>query len=168
MVVIYSVFGIVKVGARDMLSYINFSKYRNEYIRLSDQSVIGEDLMSFIIADAYTSLRSQLLDKLAMNYDFNHLTKKFKILGELPPDAVILKVKKTIDDNSLFEDMYFFRYVVAKCYRNLSRLYGTFQYNLPGGVTINFDNLKSMGDDEIEKIETQIQSENTADWFLIY
>jgi hypothetical protein len=68
--------------------------------------------------------------------------------------------------DKLMEDELFFRYVVAKCKMQLSRVIGTFDFNLPGGIKINFDLIRSEGETALEKIEEEIKSEEGMDFFF--
>ena len=43
-----------------------------------------------------------------------------------------------------------------------------FEFNLPGGVSINADQIKSDGENELEKILDTIREENTPNWIFIY
>ena len=45
-------------------------------------------------------------------------------------------------------------------------LLGTFEYNLPGGVRVNYANIQSLGKEEKAEILAQINSENTPSWFM--
>jgi hypothetical protein len=56
--------------------------------------------------------------------------------------------------------------MLAKAKINLGRMLGVFQYNLPGGVSINFDSIKSDGKEELEAILKQIDDENTPSYFI--
>ena len=48
----------------------------------------------------------------------------------------------------------------------LSRVIGTFDFNLPGGIKINFDLIRSEGESALEKIEEEIKSEEGMDFFF--
>jgi hypothetical protein len=66
----------------------------------------------------------------------------------------------------LMRDELFFRYVVAKCKIQLSRILGTFNFNLPGNIQINYDLIRTEGQDEISKIEEEIKGEEGMDFFF--
>ena len=48
----------------------------------------------------------------------------------------------------------------------LSRILGTFAFNLPGGITVNFDLIRSEGQEELQKIEEEIKGEEGMDFFF--
>ncbi len=64
------------------------------------------------------------------------------------------------------KDEIFYRYVVARCKMQLSRILGTFDFTLPGNVKINYDLVRSEGQDELTKIEEEIKSEEGMDFFF--
>ena len=67
---------------------------------------------------------------------------------------------------SLYDAEVFIRYVLADAKINLGRTLQVFNYNLPGGVQINFDGIKQDGLDEMLAIKEDIDEENSPDWFL--
>ena len=82
--------------------------------------------------------------------------------------AVSKAVIHKIPDEDLYEDELFRRYCEAKAKINLGRILSIYEFNLPGGVRINFDGIKQDGHDEMTAILEQIDSENTPDWFFQY
>ncbi len=64
------------------------------------------------------------------------------------------------------KDEVFYRYVVAKAKIQLSRILGTFAFNLPGGITINYDLIRSEGQEEITKIEEEVKADEGMDFFF--
>lgn len=103
-----------------------------------------------------------------IRYDFNRRTKKLKILGRDPAKDVFFNTYVKIPDDKLYEDYYFFRYVTAKSKIALGRMLGFFNYNLMGGITVNANDIKAEGEAEVLKIEEEIKSEDSADYFMIW
>ena len=58
------------------------------------------------------------------------------------------------------------RYCFAKAKIQLGRTLQVFNYNLPGGITVNFDAIKQDGQAEMDLILAQITTESSPDWFL--
>jgi hypothetical protein len=71
-----------------------------------------------------------------------------------------------IPEESLYDDELFVRYVLAEAKINIGRLLGVFEYNLPGGVRINYSNIQTLGTTEKTEILQMIKDENTPSWFL--
>lgn len=71
-----------------------------------------------------------------------------------------------IPEESLYDDELFVRYVLAEAKINIGRLLGTFEYNLPGGVRVNYNNIQTIGQNERTEIIQMIKDENTPSYFL--
>jgi len=164
---VFSVYGVHKTDVRRFDVGKQFLQYSNNYINYGLMYNSQEDLMGFVIAESYDSLRQQLLIKKYMTYNYNELTNKFTVLGEIPGSDIILEVYKKLDDCSLFQDELFLRYVVAHCRKNIGVIMGFFTYTLPGNITVNSDLIQSMGQEEIDKIEEEVKTDEGTDWFMI-
>lgn len=105
----------------------------------------------------YADEARQILQEMH-GFSYNRLTKKLRFTGELPRYSCIFDVLCTIPDCDLFQDDLFFRYVVAQCLRQMSRILGTFTYSLPGNVSINYDQYSSWGETELQDIKDEIQN----------
>ena len=100
-----------------------------------------------------------------VRFDFNRRTLKLKILGRTPRRDLFIQTYVKIPDDKLFDDYYFYRYVTAKSKLSLARQLSFFDFNLMGGIKINVSDLRSEATDEIAKIEQEIDSQNTPDYF---
>jgi len=103
-----------------------------------------------------------------VSFDYNHNTKVVNILGRDPKTATCITAYAKIPDESLFDDWYFQQYMFAKGRISLGRALGTISFNLPGGIAINAGDIKSDGETELDKIIEKIQSDQVADWMMIY
>jgi len=103
-----------------------------------------------------------------IGYDYNHNTNKVTILGRDPGCNVCMTCYVKIPQEALFEDWTFQKYCCAQAKISLGRILGMFTYQLPGGVTINADSMKSEGQEELQQILESIDQENVPDWFLVY
>lgn len=126
----------------------------------------GEKLMMYVIHEKYYDMVKELVDD-RISYYYNRLTRRFSFKGEIPEKSCVLAVYNAIDDASLFTDEIFYRYVVAQCKRQLSRVMGTFQYQLPGNIEINYDLLREEGAEELENIKTEIKEDEGVDYFMV-
>lgn len=125
----------------------------------------SENLMYYVINEKFVDNSRQVLQQ-QISYSFNRLTHKFRFRGELPENAVIFDVYVKIPDCDLFQDEIFIRYCTAKAKVQLSRILGTFNYNLPGNISINFDLVRDEGQTEIDTINEEIKNDEGVDWFL--
>lgn len=103
-----------------------------------------------------------------VRYDHNANTHKLKILGRTPTKHLFIQTYVEIKEEDLFEDWFFVRYVTAQTKVALGRILGFFTYNLPGGVTVNSEMIKSEGEDELTELKESIDNENSPDWFMIF
>lgn len=157
---------ITRIGIMDRDFSINKILLGNAP-NISYTNVNGDSVLYYIITDYYFDFLHQLL-KVPITYDYNRLTRRLKILGHLPPDklGLILEVFKTIPDCKLFKDEIFFRYVLAYHKKVLGNILTFYDFNLPGDIKINANELKEEAKDEIEKIKEEIDKYSPPDFFF--
>lgn len=127
----------------------------------------GDELVMRTAYESYWDLsKSFFLERIA--YDFNHNTKKLYILGRDPKTDVFLQAYISIPEDKLFEDWTFQRYCAAQAKISLGRILTMFQYNLPGGISINGDDIKNDGKEELTELLQKIDDENSPNWFFIF
>lgn len=124
-----------------------------------------EALMYSTVYQYWIDLASHILFH-PISYNFNTNSKELVFLGEVPQNDVVLTVYEELPIGYLYKDEIFFRYVCAKAKTQLSRILGTFAFNLPGGITVNYDLLREEGQSALEKIEEEIKSDEGMDWFF--
>lgn len=125
----------------------------------------SENLMYYVINEMFIDNARQILQQ-QISYSYNRLTKKFRFGGELPKRAVVFQIYATIPDCALYSDEAFIRYCIAQAKVQLGRIMGTFNYNLPGNITINYDMIMSEGKEELEAIVTEIKEDEGTDFFF--
>jgi len=129
--------------------------------------IYSDNLVMRTVQYAYWDLsKAFFLDR--VSYDFNRNTHKLKINGRTPSKHLFIQTYVEIPEEDLFEDWLFLRYCVAQVKISLGRILGFFEYQLPGGITVNSSEIKSEGQEELEKILQQIDEENTPDWFFVW
>jgi hypothetical protein len=167
---VFSVWQLKKLKedfARSM-SFDGTADFGIERLFLSDSVSIGqgtENLMYYTLNLYWLDVASHVINH-TISYNYNRNTNKLFFGGETPDrDCVALTYTK-IPIEHLIKDEIFYRYVVAKCKVQLSRILGTFNFNLPGNIQINYDLIRSEGTDEITKIEEEIKSEEGMDFFM--
>jgi len=141
---------------------------------------VGDNLVYRTVLYSFFDLaKAYLLETFAFNYNKN--TKRLTILGRDPSRSsagtgsqnfqligkdVGIRAFIDIPEESLYDDELFVRYVLAEAKINIGRLLGMFEYNLPGGVRINYNNIQSLGTTEKAEVLAQIKDENTPSYFL--
>lgn len=127
---------------------------------------IGESIMYRTLIFSFLDLtKSMMIDTIA--YDYNKNTKLLGVLGRTPATAAVLRVYKKLEQDKLFEDEMFQRYVRAHAKVRLAHMLQTFNYTLPGDVTINYQNITTTAEKEMDAVVTAMKSENTPDWMML-
>lgn len=102
-----------------------------------------------------------------LTYNYNQFSNKLVLLGDLGYSDLLLATMQRCRIHDLYNNYYFFRYVVCLCKRALSTIYGMFEFNLPGGISINYSTLSDQADSEIDKIDEWIQNNRACDYFFM-
>ncbi len=157
-------FGSRTFSAGDRDFAIDKFVYSDAY-RGRGAGIASDNLMYYVINEKFIDNARQVLQQ-QISYSYNRLTNKFRFLGELPQNDVIFQAYIKVPDCALFADEAFQRYVIARAKQQLSRILGTFQFNLPGNITINYDLIQSEATDEIDKLIEEIKLDDGADWFF--
>jgi hypothetical protein len=127
---------------------------------------MGESIMYRTIMFSFLDLtRGMILDTIA--YDFNKNTKQLGVVGHTPKTNAVAKVLKKIPLDKLFNDELYLRHVRAHSKVRLAHMLQTFNYQLPGDVTINYQNMVATAEKEMEEVKTMIKGENVTDWMLL-
>ncbi len=127
---------------------------------------IGESIMYRTVMFSFLDLtKAMMLDTIA--YDYNKNSKLLGVIGRTPKTNAVIRVFKKLDQDKLFEDEMFQRYVRAHAKVRLSHMLQTFNYNLPGGVTVNYQNIVSTAEKEMEAVNQMMKGENTPDWMYL-
>ena len=144
---------------------VDFSLDKFIYSDVYGAGIGSEELMYYVINEKFIDNARQVLQP-QISYNYNRLTKKFRFMGKLPnKGACIFQVYNTIPDCDLFQDEAFIRYCIGMAKIQLSRILGTFQFNLPGNITINYDLISSEGREEVDSIVEEIKGDEGVDYF---
>jgi hypothetical protein len=128
---------------------------------------MGESLMYRTIMFSFLDLtRGLMIESIA--YDYNKNTKLLGVVGRTPRTSAVLKIFKKIDQDKLFEDEMFQRYVRAIAKVRHANMLQIFNFTLPGDITINYQNIVTTAEKELDKVEASIKSENVPDWIYLY
>lgn len=167
---VFSVWGLKKLKedfGRSM-SFDGTADFGIERLFLSDSVSLGqgtENMMYYTLNMYWLDVASHIINH-SVSYNYNRNSHELFFGGEKPNrDCVaICYVKLPIE--TLMNDEVFFRYVVAKAKMQLSRIIGTFDFNLPGNIKINYDLIREEGKDELDRIQEEIKSEEGMDFFF--
>jgi hypothetical protein len=127
---------------------------------------IGESIMYRTVMFSFLDLtKAMVLDTIA--YDYNKNSKLLGVIGRTPATNAVVRVFKKLDQDKLFEDEMFQRYVRAHAKVRLAHMLQTFNYTLPGGVTVNYQNIVATAEKEMEDVKAMMKGENTPDWMFL-
>jgi hypothetical protein len=127
---------------------------------------IGESIMYRTVIFSFLDLtRSMMIDTIA--YDYNKNTKLLGVVGRTPATSAVLKIWKKIEPEKLYQDEMFQRYVRAHAKVRLAHMLQTFNYTLPGDVTVNYQNIVTTAEKEMDAVVAMMKGENTSDWMIL-
>jgi hypothetical protein len=127
---------------------------------------IGESIMYRTVMFSFLDItKAMVLDTIA--YDYNKNSKLLGVVGRTPKTNAVIKVFKKLDQDKLFEDEMFQRYVRAHAKVRLAHMLQSFDYTLPGGVKVNYQNIVTVAEKEMEDVKAMMKGENTPDWFYL-
>lgn len=127
---------------------------------------MGESIMYRTIIFSFLDLtKGLMIDTIA--YDFNKNTKLLGILGRTPKTPAVLRIMKKLDRDKLFDDELFQRYVRAHAKLRTAHMLQTFNYSLPGDVTVNYQSITTTAEKEMDEVKAMMKSENVPDWIYL-
>jgi hypothetical protein len=103
-----------------------------------------------------------------INHDFNPNTHRLVITGRTPVQSLFVLALDHIPEEEAYEDTIVFEWMIAKAKISLARILGAFNYNLVGGVTINYEQWKTEGVEMINDLKEKIKGDDVPDWFLFF
>lgn len=136
--------------------------YQSVYDRT--MAVSADNTMYYICTEAFLDMSRQIFQNM-ISFRYNRLTNNLRFLGELPKGDVILDVLVRVPGCDLYNDDLFRRYVIADCKIQLSRILGTFSYQMPGNVSINVESIANEGSTEKEAILQELKDMSGA-WYI--
>lgn len=101
-----------------------------------------------------------------LTYNYNHYSNDLIILGALGSANLILDVYTRCKIQDLYKNYYFFRYCVCLGLRSMSTIMGTFEFKLPGGVTVNHSAFQDRAQAEIDQIVEYLNKNHACDYFF--
>lgn len=101
-----------------------------------------------------------------LTFNYNQYSNELIVLGSLGSSDLILQCFTRCRIQDLYKNYYFFRYCVCLGMRSMSTIMGTFEFKLPGGVTINVSRFHDMAMEEMQRIDEYIAKNHSADYFF--
>jgi hypothetical protein len=103
-----------------------------------------------------------------INHDFNPNTHRLAITGRTPEESLFVLAMDHIPLEDAYNDTVVIEWMIAKGKLSLARILGAFNYNLLGNVTINFEQFRTEGQEELERLREKIKGDDVPDWFMFF
>lgn len=120
----------------------------------------------------YRSIISAFSDQInkmtanTMRFQFNHIDKRLYFLTDVTTD-VMLECSVRIEEEELFDHVYFKDYVIGLSKKRMGEALGRFNFNMPGNFQYNANDIKEEGNNMMEKVVEKIKSESQVAWFFM-
>lgn len=142
---------------------LNRMLYQSIYDR--QISISADNTAYYICTESFLDISRQLFQS-PISYRYNRLSNNIRFLGKLPDSDIILDVLVKVSDCSLYNDSLFRRYVIADCKSQLGRILNSFNFSLPGGISINADAIANEGSAEKEAV-LQEMKDMSSSWYMV-
>lgn len=175
---IISVFGVYKTT--DRWSFGALGDFSLERIVMNNSALAGgvggqlSDVFGsgtgFTLTDVTAALYEVQTYKsmfdVPLTYNYNPYSNELVILGALGNSDILLQCFKRCKIQDLYKLYYFFRYCVCLGLRSMATIMGTFEFKMPGGVTINYSRFADMASEEMQQIDEWIAKNHSSDYFF--
>jgi len=101
-----------------------------------------------------------------ITYNYNPFSNELVLLGSLGHSDIMLQVYKRLKIQDLYKSYYFFRYCVCLGLRSMATIMGTYEFKLPGGITLNYQVWRDQAQQEMDQIYQWMQDNHAADYFF--
>lgn len=103
-----------------------------------------------------------------INHNFNPNTHRLAITGRTPVESLFILALDHIPEEDAWEDTIVMEWMIAKAKLSMARILGTFNYQLLGNIQINYDQWRTEGNEELERLREKIKGDNPPDWFIMF
>lgn len=176
---VISVFGVYKTT--DSFNYGVLGDFSLERIILNNSAMVtgmgangqtqyfgspnGWTLTDVTAALYELSTFKQMFDT-PLTFNYNPFSNDLIVLGALGNSNIVLQVFTRCKIQDLYKNYYFFRYCVCLGLKSMARIMGTFEFKLPGGVSINYNTFNDDAQQEMEQIQEWLNKNHSCDYFF--
>ena len=120
----------------------------------------------------YRSIISGFADQInkmtanTIRFNYNHISKRLNFLTTIDTD-MMLEVYSRIEEEELFDNVYFKQYLIGLCQTRMGQALGRFSFNLPGNFTYNAADMISQGKEKMDAVIEKIKGETNTAWFIM-
>lgn len=120
----------------------------------------------------YRSVISNFADQInkmtanTLRFSYNHISKQLNFLTTINTD-MMLEVYTRIQEEELFDNVYFKQYLIGLCNMRMGQAVGRFNFNMPGNFQYNSADMISQGQEKMNAVIEKIKSETNSGWFIM-
>lgn len=120
----------------------------------------------------YRSVISSFSDQInkmtanTLRFNFNHISKRLNFLTTIDTD-MMLEVYSRIEEEELFDHVYFKQYLIGLCQVRMGQAVGRFNFNMPGNFQYNAADMISQGQEKMNAVIERVRGESTVAWFIM-
>jgi hypothetical protein len=155
---------LLQLGINSPNLSVNMGVTNQPYLS-SYVTTIGELGVYKTLIDNLSDMMNQL-NLYTTKFHFNYRTHRFNVLTNVKYH-LILECYVNIPDEDLFTDPYFIKYVTGWSKWQMGNLTGRYSVQLPGGVTINNQDLTTQGKEEMKEVQDEIMNMSQGAFFFM-
>jgi hypothetical protein len=120
----------------------------------------------------YRSVISNFTDQInkmtanTLRFNFNHINKRLHLLTAIDTD-LMLEVYSRIEEEEMFDNVYFKEYVIGLCQMRQGEIVGRYNFNMPGNFQYNAADMIAQGEKRMEAVLEKIKGETNVCWFIM-
>lgn len=135
----------------------------------SARQVYG-DGTGFTLADITAALYEvktyKAMFEYPVTYSYNEFSHVLFLAGAVNHTDLILSTFQRVKLQDLYQNYYFFRYVICLAKRALTQIMGTIEFKMPGGNSINYTQFRDAAETELSEIREWINNNHACDYFF--
>jgi len=120
----------------------------------------------------YRSVISSFSDQInkmtanTLRFNYNHISKRLNLLTVIDTD-LMLEVYNRIEEEELFDHVYFKQYLIGLCQMRMGQAIGRFNFNMPGNFQYNAADMISQGQEKMTAVIEKVRTETNTGWFIM-
>jgi hypothetical protein len=120
----------------------------------------------------YRSVISNFSDQInkmtanTLRFNFNHINKHLNFLTMINTD-MMLEVYTRIEEEELFDNVYFKQYVIGFCNMRMGQALGRLNFSMPGNFQYNSADMISQGKEKMDAVIEKVRAETNTAWFIM-
>jgi hypothetical protein len=120
----------------------------------------------------YRSVISNFADQInkmtanTLRFNYNHISKRLMLLTTIDTD-LMLECYVRIEEEELFDHVYFKQYLTGLCQMRMGQALGRFNFSMPGNFQYNSADMISQGKEKMDAVIEKIKAESNVAWFIM-